>query len=162
MNRKEETTMRTLILVGLLLCLFIPCSTLRSEPPPQSEAETIRATERERLKSLVEANMDVARKLHADDFQLVNPFGETYSKEQYLSGIASGRLDYLVWEPVSSIEVRLYGEGAVIRYQSKLQIIVDGEKTPLMRYWHTDSYEKRKGQWQIVWSQATAIEEKQT
>lgn len=124
---------------------------------PQVEADLIRATERERLRALVEANMEVARQLHADDFQLINPRGGSLSKEQYLGGIASGQLDYLVWEP-ESIEVRLYGEAAVIRYQSQLEIVVQGQKVPRQRYWHTDTYEKRNGRWQVVWSQATGIQ----
>lgn len=123
---------------------------------PHTEADLIRATERERLRALVEADMEVARQLHADDFQLINPLGQSLSKEQYLGGIASGDLDYLVWEP-ESIEVRLYDQAAVIRYQSQLEIVVQGQKVPRQRYWHTDSYEKRNGRWQVVWSQATGI-----
>lgn len=123
---------------------------------PHTEADLIRATERGRLRALVEANMEVARQLHADDFQLINPLGQSLSKEQYLGGIASGDLDYLVWEP-ESIEVRLYDQAAVIRYQSQLEIVVQGQKVPRQRYWHTDSYEKRNGRWQVVWSQATEI-----
>ena len=123
---------------------------------PHTEADLIRATERERLRALVEANMEVARQLHADDFQLINPLGQSLSKEQYLGGIASGDLDYLVWEP-ESIEVRLYDQAAVIRYQSQLEIVVQEQKVPRQRYWHTDSYEKRNGRWQVVWSQATGI-----
>ena len=123
---------------------------------PHTEADLIRATECGRLRALVEANMEVARQLHADDFQLINPLGQSLSKEQYLGGIASGDLDYLVWEP-ESIEVRLYDQAAVIRYQSQLEIVVQGQKVPRQRYWHTDSYEKRNGRWQVVWSQATEI-----
>lgn len=84
------------------------------------------------------------------------PRGEAYPKQQYLGGIASGELDYLVWKP-SEMEVRIYGKGAVIRYQSQLEIVVGGRRVPLGRYWHTDSYEKRKGRWQVVWSQATEV-----
>ena len=47
---------------------------------------------------------------------------------------------------------------AVIRYQSRLEIIVGGNKAPLKRYWHTDTYEKQSGRWQVVWSQATEIQ----
>ena len=122
-----------------------------------NEADRIREIERARLRALVEANIEVARSLHADDFQLINPFGETLSKEQYLGGIASGKLDYLVFEAESPIEVRLYSTAATIRYRSKLEIVVNGEKVPLANHWHTDCYEKRKGRWQIVWSQATKI-----
>jgi hypothetical protein len=106
---------------------------------------------------LVEANLEVAGKLHADDFQLINPLGGSLSKEQYLGGIASGFIDYLIWE-ADSIQVRLHNQTANIRYQSRLEISVEGQKAPLQRYWHTDCYEKRKGAWQVVWSQATQIQ----
>ncbi|MGI9076690.1 MAG: nuclear transport factor 2 family protein [Gemmatimonadaceae bacterium] len=118
--------------------------------------DLIRATERERLQALVQANVEVARRLHADDFQLINPAGGSLSREQYLGVIASGEVDYLVWEP-DSIAVRLYGQAALIRYQSDLEIVVGGRKVSRRRYWHTDSYEKGAGHWQVVWSQATEI-----
>ena len=101
--------------------------------------------------------MEVAHQLHADDFQLINPLGGVLSKEQYLGGIASGELDYLVWKP-DSIEVRVYSGTALIRYQSQLEIVVGGQNARRGRYWHTDAYEKRNGQWQVVWSQATGIQ----
>jgi hypothetical protein len=126
-----------------------------SSHDPTAEADLVRATERERLRALVQADLEVARRLHADDFQLINPRGESLSKEQYLGGVASGELDYVVWEPETSIDVRVHGDSAVIRYRSKLEIVVRGQWIPLQRYWHTDSYEKRDGRWQVVWSQAT-------
>jgi len=123
---------------------------------PQAEIELIRSTERERLRALVAADVGIAGPLHADDFQLINPRGQSVSKEEYLGRIASGTLDYVVWEP-GSIDVRLYDGAAVIRYQSQLEVVVDGHRVPRQRYWHTDSYEKREGRWQVVWSQATAM-----
>lgn len=123
----------------------------------RAEADLIRATERERLRALVEADVVRARALHADDFQLVNPLGGSLSKGQYLGGIGSGELDYLFWEP-DSIAVRLYGGAAVIRYPSHLEIVVQGRHIPRRRYWHTDLYERRDGRWQVVWSQATEIQ----
>jgi hypothetical protein len=140
-------------LVAVALTIVASCGPSRNS---QVEADQIRATERERLRALVAADVETARKLHADDFQLVNPLGETLSKEQYLGGVASGEIDYLVWEP-ESIEVRLYGMAALIRYRSQLEIVVRGQKVPIRRYWHTDSYEKRGGRWQVVWSQATEV-----
>ena len=120
----------------------------------EAEADRVRATERERLRALVNADIDVARRLHADNFQLITPFGDSLSKEQYLGAVASGDVDYLVWEP-GAIEVRLNGNMAVLRYQSQIEIVVRGTRIPLKRYWHTDSYEKRDGLWQVVWSHAT-------
>ena len=125
------------------------------------EAEHLRTTERARLRALVEANVDVAHPLHADDFQLITPSGVALSKEEYLGYIASGHFDYRVWEP-DAIAVRVQGKMALLRYQARLDIIVGGYTGPLEppgRYWHTDSYEQRDGRWQVVWSQATAIQQ---
>lgn len=126
------------------------------ENPTMTEADLLRTTERKRLRALVEANMDVADQLHAEDFQLITPGGGSLSKEHYLGSVASGRINYLLWEP-EEMEVRLHGLMAVIRYQAQIEIITGGKKLPLGRYWHTDSYEKREGHWQAVWSQATEI-----
>ncbi len=40
-----------------------------------STADQIRAIERERLRALVDVDLEVAERLHADDFQLINPGG---------------------------------------------------------------------------------------
>ena len=75
----------------------------------QAVAEIVRATERERLRALVTADVPRARQLHADDFQLINPLGGALSKDQYLGGIESGQIQYLFWEP-GAIDLRLYGD----------------------------------------------------
>lgn len=120
-------------------------------------ADLIRETERERLRAFVEADIDILEPLHADDFQLINPGGGAATKEEYLGGVASGVIDYLVWEPDSEIAVRLYDGAAAIRYRANTEIVVDGEKL-ILQTWHTDVYEQRDGQWQVVWSHATAVE----
>ena len=121
----------------------------------QAEAEVLRVTERERLRALVAADLARVNQLHADDFQLINPLGGILSKQQYLGGIGSGQLKYLFWE-AGSIAVRAYGDIAAIRYPSELEVVVQGRHIPRQRYWHTDLYERRDGQWQVVWSHATA------
>ncbi len=44
----------------------------------------------------------------------------TLSKAEYMASVASGEVEYRAWEIVSAIEVRLYGEAAVIRYRSRI------------------------------------------
>lgn len=124
--------------------------------PSATEEDVVRTTERERLRALVEVNMDVAHQLHTEDFQLITPGGSSLTKEQYLGKVASGSINYLLWEP-EEIDVRLHGRMAVIRYQAQIEIIIGGKKLPLGHYWHTDFYEKHTGRWQAVWSQATQI-----
>lgn len=119
------------------------------------DVELLRSTERERLRALVSGDVRRAAQLHADDFQLINPLGGALSKDQYLGGISAGQIHYLYWQP-QTIAVRLYGSAAVIRYQSELEIVVQGRHIPRQRYWHTDLYERRGSEWQVVWSHATA------
>ena len=122
----------------------------------EQQMDLLRHTERSRLRALVAADTQAARALHADDFQLVTPIGSMLSREQYLGAIASGHMRYVSWEP-GEIAVRLYGNAAVLRYQAQLEINFGGQAVPRSRYWHIDSYERRDGLWQAVWSQATAI-----
>ena len=119
------------------------------------EREVLQSTERERLRALVSGDVERAAHLHANDFQLINPLGGALSKEQYLGGISSGQIHYIFWEP-EAIAVRVYGDAAVMRYQSELEIVVQGRHIPRQRYWHTDLYERHGSQWQVVWSHATA------
>jgi hypothetical protein len=119
-------------------------------------AERIREVERARLRALVSGDVAVASELHASDFQLVTPVGAVLSRDDYLSAIATGRIDYVAWEP-GSIDVRVYENAAVIRYQAILEVVFGGRPVPRATYWHTDSYENIDGQWRVVWSQATEI-----
>jgi ketosteroid isomerase-like protein len=143
--------MRRTAPVLLSLAVLLACGSLLAQPE-----DDLAATERARLKALVEADMATAERLHADDFQLINPLGGALTKAEYLGGIASEQIDYLKWEP-GAIQVRRYGDAAVLRYQAELEIVVAGQRTPLTRYWHTDLYERRGDRWQVVWSHATEV-----
>ena len=74
--------------------------------------------------------MEVARGLHADDYQLVRPGGGALSKEEYLGAIASGDLNYLVFEPASEIAVRIYADAAVLRYQATTEVLHSRQRFP--------------------------------
>jgi ketosteroid isomerase-like protein len=122
--------------------------------PADDEQELLRSTERDRVRALVTGDVQRAAQLHAEDFQLINPLGGAVSREQYLDGVGSGQIHYVYWEP-ESIAVRLYGDAAVLRYRSQLEIVVQGRPIPRQAYWHTDLYERHEGQWKVVWSHAT-------
>lgn len=147
--------LKTLASLAVLSPLFISPPSLQAQNDAHEE---LRSIERERLRSLVDADMKIADQLHADDFQLITPLGGALTKAQYLSAVGSGNIDYLEWKP-EVIEVKVYGSSAVIRYRAQLRIIVKGlPNAPTGRFWHTDLYEKRNGRWQVVWSQATQIQ----
>jgi hypothetical protein len=114
----------------------------------------IRELEASRLWSLVEPDLELAQRLHADEYELITPTGTRLSKELYLGLIASGRLVYRVFEPVSGIAVRGGGDFALVRYRARIGL-EEGDHTADFVCWHLDSYEFIDGRWQAVWSQAT-------
>jgi hypothetical protein len=117
--------------------------------------------ERRRLAALVAVDMDIARSLHADDYELITPGGHPLSKEDYLGDLESGEMRYEVFEPVSAIRARVMGGAGVVRYQVQIRVRF-GDDVDSGRFWHTDYYEQRDGRWQAVWSHATRIRTPET
>ena len=62
-----------------------------------SEADDVRSAEQKRLSALTTGNMEVARQLHADDFQLVTPLGAVFSKEEYSEPSPPASFTTLPW-----------------------------------------------------------------
>lgn len=118
--------------------------------------DTLRTLEARRIQAILTRDMPLLWQLHAPDYQLITPAGRTYTRERYLGDIESSTLRYLSWE-AGGMQVRASAQMAIIRYQVKLELDSgDGTGTPFL-CWHTDSYELRDGEWQAVWSQATAV-----
>lgn len=129
----------------------------RPSAADESDIQSLRSIEDERLRSLVEARLDVFDKYHSTEYQLISPVGMAFSYGSYREAIGSGKLDYLDFEPDSPIVIRIRGNAAILRYQAKLEFAWEGKKQNPVRLWHTDYYEKSNGAWKAVWSQATQI-----
>jgi hypothetical protein len=142
-------SVRTVVVFAVLSLVMSGCGVSSdTSSSDKTSAKVVRATELRRLRALLRHDLDTAQKLHADDFELINPSGETESREAYID--SGSAFMYTAWKPISPIRVRVHGDSAVIRYESEI------ERHGIRgHYWHTDLYEKRNGQWQIVWSQTT-------
>jgi hypothetical protein len=154
--------MRKALLIGTLVIsafLFVTsgCGDSSSTGTTQSSVQTtaqataalIRATERKRLHALLHHDLDTAEKLHAADFEQIDPLGETIPRESYIDSGAA--FAYTEFKPVSPISVRVHGNSAVIRYESEIEL--HGTRG---HYRETNLYEKHNGHWQIVRSQTTS------
>jgi uncharacterized protein DUF4440 len=120
--------------------------------------DEIRALERRRLRSLVEADLETARILHSPDYHLITPGGVSMTRDDYLGQIASGELDYAVFEPEaeSGVAIRQFAGGAAVRYVARIVVAFPGG-TDDARFWHTDLWESHADGWHATWSQATRI-----
>lgn len=119
-------------------------------------AALLEATERRRLRALVDADLPTADALHTDDYELITPGGSSLSKADYLGGIANGTLRYRRFEPAGEVRTRMWERAAALRYEVDIEVVHDG--TAYRDHcWHTDLYELRDGRWVAVWSHATRI-----
>ena len=107
--------------------------------------------------TLVDADVAVASPLIASDFELINPLGNVLTRNDVLGGVSSGALDFISDTVTSQIRVRLHGNTAVLRYRHTIDIAVVPIGHLTHPAWTTALYERRKGDWQIVWEQTSAI-----
>ena len=121
------------------------------------QVERLRQIEKQRLQALVDADVAVAGPLIASNFELINPLGDVLTRNDVLGGVGSGALDFLSDTVTSQISVRRHGNTAILRYRHTIDIAV----TPIGHLthpaWTTALYERRNGNWQIVWEQTGAI-----
>jgi uncharacterized protein (TIGR02246 family) len=146
------------VAAALLIAASAVAATRGSEKGP-SQADRLRAIEHKRAQALNDADTATARKLMADDFQLINPGGAPQSREELLGAVEAGVLDFLSNDAASPITVRLYGDAAVLRYQRNFDLVIAGTRLT-HKAWSTELYERRHGRWQIVWEQTTAVPNK--
>jgi hypothetical protein len=147
---------RALALVATMAAAVFIATTAMAKTHGASQADRLRAIEVKRAQALVDADTTTARRLMADDYQLVDPGGDTQSRDDLLGAIKGGALDFLVDKPTSQISVRLYGDAAVLRYERSFDLVLGGTRLT-HKGWSTELYERRNGHWQIVWEQTTAI-----
>lgn len=121
---------------------------------PAGPRELIESLERRRLHALVAPDLDDARRLHADDYELIPPGGLPINGIEYLGLIERGEMVYDTFEPASDLAVRAYADAAVVRYLARIAVRGKDWRDEGL-FWHTDLYERRDGEWQAVWSQAT-------
>ena len=121
-----------------------------------SQAERLRAIETDRLRALVAADTATARRLMAPDFELINPAGAVLSREDLLGAVDAGVIDFRSLDTISPVAVRMSGESATLRYETRFDLVAGG--THLTHDgWSTALFERRDGRWQMVWEQATAV-----
>lgn len=146
------------LLTGLLAGVWLSGPVVAQAPQDQTQVEEIVAFERERYRALAEADMDAVERYHADDFVLVNPFGHVEPRQLFLERIGSGILVFVSAEN-SDVEVRVYGDVAMLKQRTVLAVELEGQPLPPVELWEVFTYERRNGEWQAVWSIATEVRE---
>jgi ketosteroid isomerase-like protein len=95
--------------------------------------------------------------LVADDFMLINPFGEISTKAGHLRLMIDGALRFHSIEP-SDAKVRVYGDAAILTDLRQMKVTYKGRAENLSVR-TTEFYVKQAGKWRCVSLQATRVAE---
>ena len=111
-----------------------------------------------RFKAMVDEDVELLERFLADDLTYAHTTGITETKAEFLSTIASGRIDYLALLP-SKVDVRVYGDVAVLTGLARLRGAVgDREVDFTLRF--LDVSRRVGDNWQLVaWQSVRVLEE---
>ncbi|MGN6485934.1 MAG: nuclear transport factor 2 family protein [Thermomicrobiales bacterium] len=159
----RRVLMVTLATTGAGLALTTPAraswqSGSPTSSPTSAIADDLRSLEAQRLHSLATRDLDAARSLMPEDFQLVNPGGVSWTRDEYLGFLESGDLTYNQFAINSDVTVFDLGEGAVLRYRGLADVVDHGMHFTDSHIWVITVYQKREGGWACVGEQATVIQ----
>ncbi len=112
--------------------------------------------ERERLRAIVEVDLETLDRIHTPGFVLCTPSGAVWDRDRYLGGLGDGSIRYLRFEPRGEIEAVESEDAGAVRYRSEIEITIGGEPPHHLDCWHLDVYVRGgDGLWRCHWSQAT-------
>ena len=85
------------------------------------------AAQSARFQAMIDGDLPTLSDLLLDDLHYSHTRGDVETKSQFLSTIESNRIDYLGAEP-RDVEVRVFGDTAVITGLSDMDLTVRGER----------------------------------
>ena len=98
--------------------------------------------------TMVKGDAAALKTMLSDDWRVTTPDGGTHDKAETLAAMKAGTLKYLVMDK-SKVEVRVYGDEAVVTGTIRAKYAVDGkEQTATDLY--TEVFVKKDGKWQFV------------
>ena len=154
----------TLCAALLLSPAVLPAQTAAAPPPAVAPArpvepgvQAIRALEERRFAAMMRRDAEALAAILADDLTYTHSSGQLETKAQFLESIRSGAIQYTGILP-ESLDVRLYGDTAVVTGKGTFKVRMQGEDRSLpLRF--TDVYVRRDGGWQMVAWQSTRLPE---
>ena len=140
----------------ILALLILPAAGVALNRNAAKDAQKeVLSTDDARIKARTSGDVQTMSKIYADDYTLVTAEGDLRTREDQLSELRSGQLQF---RPVEVLErtVRLYGNTAIVRSRERSTIIRNGQDIG-GDFRANRVYIKRDGRWQLVLTQATRI-----
>ena len=138
----------------LFLFLSIAGFALSRNLPSDARNEVL-STDDARINARTSGDVQRMSKIYSDDYTLVTAEGDIRTKEDQLSEMRSGQLQF---RPVELLErtVRIYDKAAIVQSHERAVILRNGEDIG-GDFRANRVYIKRDGRWQLVSTQVTRI-----
>lgn len=145
---------RFFALLLVFLILSVPCFALNHNLAKDAQKEVL-TTDNVRIKARESADVKTMSKIYADDYTLVTAEGDIRTKDDQISELRSGQLQF---RPIELLErtVRIYNSTAIVQSHERSIIIRNGRDIG-GDFRANRVYVKRNGQWQLVLTQVTRI-----
>jgi ketosteroid isomerase-like protein len=127
---------------------------IRAQAPDSAEVALLKKLEDQRIQAGVRKDTDTIAAATADDYVQIDLEGNAFGKAEAMRRIRSSRIQ-LKSNTIDDLNIRIYGNTAVVTGRSTAKGTIDGNDFPRVRY--SRVYVKRDGQWKVVLFQLTRI-----
>jgi len=136
--------------IALIALLLAPVAGIAGD----EARDAVLAAQAERIRAMVDADLDALDELLADDLVYHHTTGRVDSKAALIASLAPGGIDYQLIEPQDST-LRLYGNTAVVTGHAALKVIAAGQTHDLSILF-TEVY-VLSDRWRLVSWQSTRL-----
>ena len=147
---------------ALIGVVWVASACAAQEPCPPEQASTstaaleqqIRAADQAERRAFLDEDSALQGKIWADDFFVINPFGEVYTRTEVMGALASGQRPYRSLERETE-DVRMLGEVAVSRGMER---VVPAGTDDVVHRRFTHVWVWREDRWQLLARHAVIVE----
>ena len=160
-SKAHRRKSRMFVAVAILLAACLPASgqTQRDNTGRAGNDEETRrqvlATDDKRVQALRQADPEPLRDIYADDYTLVTPSGVVRSKEDQISDLISGQVQYKKIDTTNRT-IRVYGDVAIVLSRDKYEIIQAGKQVG-GDVLFTRTYKRFGNVWRVIATQGTFV-----
>jgi ketosteroid isomerase-like protein len=143
----------------ILACLILASSVAAAQDQPSGRGDeaTVRQIETDWADALAKGDAAAIEPILASDYKIVAPGGSMQTRDQSLGDIRSGAYKITEWTTGDDLDVRVFGDAAVVTGSNTEKSTYNGEDTS-GRYRWMDVFVKRNGRWQAVASHVSRME----
>ncbi len=140
--------MRNVILLTVVLSTAFTSATAFADQHLTADKDAILKIENDFAKAMVDGEGAWFKKTLSDDFKIVLPEGQVWSRAQYIDAWVTGAIDCSKCDNLK-LDVRILGDTAIVIGTGDVAGTADGKEFAHTEKW-TDVYMKKGDEWKCV------------